>query len=210
MNIGFFGGTFDPIHNAHVAVAEAAIHEYGLDKVYLCPSITPPWKPETTPYHHRFAMVALAASTNPKLVPISLGNTGYTCDEVWWLRHLHPEDQIFFIVGMDAWLTLEKWKDAQFILDKVDKFVVSSRPGYSFEDANKLEINDFTRALWKKSSFCSAVYLETSATSVREAIMNGQQLSRFAVNRLVRQYIRKTCIYTPAVSPCSSPSAVQS
>ena len=133
--VGVLGGTFDPIHLGHLAVARQAADALGLDQVRLLPSRTPPHRPvdPAASAFHRFAMVALAASTDSRLVAsdLELGRAGasYTADT---LRALHATGleawQIFFLTGADAFAEIATWREYPAMLG-LAHFVVCSRAG---------------------------------------------------------------------------------
>jgi len=133
--IGVLGGTFDPIHLGHLAVAREAAAALGVEQVLLLPSRTPPHRPvdPSASVFHRFAMVALAASTDDRLVAsdIELGRPGtsYTADT---LRALHAAgreaSQIFFLTGADAFAEIATWREYPAVLD-LAHFAVCSRAG---------------------------------------------------------------------------------
>ncbi len=132
---GVLGGTFDPIHLGHLAVARQAADAFGLDRVLLLPSRTPPHRPvdPSASLFHRFAMVALAAAADDRLVAsdLELGRPGpsYTADT---LRALGATGlgawQIFFLIGADAFAEIATWREYPAVLD-LAHFVVCSRPG---------------------------------------------------------------------------------
>jgi nicotinate-nucleotide adenylyltransferase len=132
---GVLGGTFDPIHLGHLAVADAARRALALDEVLVLPARTPPHRPvdpSASPYH-RFAMVALAAQPTPWLtasdVELRRSGPSYTADT---LRALHAAGydplQIFFLIGADAFAEIAMWHEYPAVLD-LAHFVVCSRPG---------------------------------------------------------------------------------
>lgn len=134
---GVLGGTFDPIHLGHLAVADAARRMLALDEVLLIPSLVPPHRtagPAASPFH-RFAMVAMVCAAHPYLVAsdIELVRPGpsYTADT---LRRLHAAGyaawQIFFLTGADAFAEIATWREYPDVLS-LAHFVVSSRPGIS-------------------------------------------------------------------------------
>ena len=132
--IGLFGGTFDPFHLGHLAVARAARHQLALDEVRLVPTHVPPHRPEQphASAHHRFAMAALGIADEPALLvsDIELASPGptYTADT---LRRLHRQglspSQIFFISGADAFAEIATWHDYPGLLD-LAHFAVIARP----------------------------------------------------------------------------------
>jgi nicotinate-nucleotide adenylyltransferase len=136
---GILGGTFDPVHEGHVAAAHAACRALSLDRVLLTPSHLPPHRP-TQPRasaFHRFAMVALATADDPRLVAsdVELELPGPSFTAVT-LRHLASRgcraSQLFFIIGTDAFAEIASWHDYPAVLD-LAHFVVIARPGQSFD-----------------------------------------------------------------------------
>ncbi len=133
--IGVLGGTFDPIHAGHLAVATEGANALGLDEVLLIPSRTPPHRgvdPAASVFH-RFAMVALAASRDERLVAsdIELVRRGpsYTADTLRALQaNGRPGWQIFFLIGADAFAEIATWREYPGVLD-LAQFVVCSRAG---------------------------------------------------------------------------------
>jgi nicotinate-nucleotide adenylyltransferase len=132
---GVLGGTFDPIHLGHIRVATAAADALGLDQVLLLPSRTPPHRPidPSASIYHRFAMAALAAAGDTRLVTcdIELGRPGpsYTADTLRVLRASGLDhSQLFFLIGADAFAEIATWRDYPALLE-LAHFVVCSRPG---------------------------------------------------------------------------------
>jgi nicotinate-nucleotide adenylyltransferase len=133
MRLAMFGGTFDPIHQAHIAVASAAQARFQLDRILLIPNHVPPHKPETqrTPYHHRLEMVRLACLDQPKLEASDLEASptkSFSIDTISRLQALIPIAQLFFIIGADAFNEVHLWYRWQEVLAAVE-FIVISRPG---------------------------------------------------------------------------------
>jgi nicotinate-nucleotide adenylyltransferase len=159
MNIGIFGGSFDPIHRGHLALAQAAASRYSLRQVLYVPANVPPHKQKhpLTAFLHRYAMVALATQGERKFVPSLLEAPGfatthvgagaltcpaerssaaanYSIDTVRRLKKsLKKSDRLFFLIGIDAFRDVAKWHEASALLAECD-FIVASRPGYSLRD----------------------------------------------------------------------------
>src|SRR5579862_1731500 len=153
MNIGLLGGTFDPIHRGHLALAQAAKERFRLGCTYFVPANIPPHKQRQpiTPYIHRYAMVALATQQVKTFIASLLeapedgsGKKGqqspnYSIDTLRRLKQsMKSIDRIFFLIGIDAFNDIAKWHQADAIFRECE-FVVASRPGYSLADvANAL------------------------------------------------------------------------
>jgi len=161
MNIGYFGGTFDPIHRGHLAVAQAAAKHSKLHQVLFVPADVPPHKQKITitPFIHRYAMLALALAEArnerfvPSLLESPLESAGprYSIDTIRRLKGtLNPSDRLFFILGLDSFWDIAQWRQPEELLRECE-FVVISRPGYSLNDvANALPKSLRPRALVNK------------------------------------------------------------
>jgi nicotinate-nucleotide adenylyltransferase len=149
MNIGLFGGSFDPIHRGHMALAQAAAERFDLKQVLFVPANVPPHKQKqpVTAFVHRYAMLALATEDSKLFVPSLLeapaelrsAGTGqkatpppnYTIDTVRLIkRSLKKADRLFLLIGIDAFRDIAKWHEAKALLAEC-AFVVASRPGFS-------------------------------------------------------------------------------
>jgi nicotinate-nucleotide adenylyltransferase len=152
MNIGLLGGTFDPIHRGHLAVARAAQQRFALKQIYFVTAAVPPHKPEKpiTQFEHRYAMVALATAGQPAFLPSLLeaprstnvlqfrarrekapAAPNYSISTVRKLKtQLGRSDKLFFILGIDAFLQIASWHEPEALLEEVE-FVIASRPGSS-------------------------------------------------------------------------------
>jgi nicotinate-nucleotide adenylyltransferase len=163
MNIGLFGGTFDPIHHGHMALARAAQERYQLGCIHFCPANIPPHKQRhpIASYCHRYAMVALATMNEKAFVPSLLEAPGeapivaitgkkgqtehatpganFTVDTVRRLKQtLRKSDRLFFLIGIDAFKDIATWHQPTALFRECE-FIVASRPGYSLADvANAL------------------------------------------------------------------------
>lgn len=160
MNIGLFGGTFDPVHKGHLALAQAAMERCKLHKVCFVPANIPPHKQERplAPFLHRFAMVALATAGEKVFVPSLLEapeeagtsrrnrqekdrqeRPNYTIDTIRRMKQsFKSADRLFFLIGIDAFDDIAKWHQAEALFRECE-FVVAGRPGYSLADvANAL------------------------------------------------------------------------
>ena len=159
MNIGLFGGTFDPIHRGHLALARAAQERCKLSRILFVPANIPPHKQRQPllAFAHRHAMIALATAQEKDFVPSLLeapGDLGptspgkekaltakpnYTIDTVRRLKQSFKKaDQLFLLIGIDAFADIAQWHEAEALFRECE-FVVASRPGFSLADvANAL------------------------------------------------------------------------
>ncbi len=159
MNIGLFGGTFDPIHRGHLALAQAARAKFQLGRIHFVPSSIPPHRPSqaVASYFHRYTMVVLATMGEKSFLPSLLEapeppsaarakqsgqsepRPNYSIDTVRRLKQsMKPSDRLFFLIGIDAFDEIAKWHEAEALFGECE-FIVASRPGYSLADvANAL------------------------------------------------------------------------
>src|SRR6202165_5449247 len=157
MKIGLFGGTFDPIHRGHMALARAALERCHLNRIYFVPASVPPHKPQQalSPFAHRYAMLALATAQERAFIPslleapdeLASGASGrgrppkpnYTIDTIRRLKQsLKKSDSLLLLMGIDAFADIAQWHHAEALFRECE-FVVASRPGYSLADvANAL------------------------------------------------------------------------
>lgn len=155
MNIGLFGGTFDPVHRGHIALAKAALERCKLHRIHFVAANVPPHKQTwpLAPFAHRFAMLALATAAEKAFVPSLLeappeggsarkdrqDKPNYTVDTVLAMKQsFRTSDKLFFLIGMDAFADIAKWHQPEALFRECD-FIVAGRPGYSLADlANAL------------------------------------------------------------------------
>ena len=220
MNIGFLGGTFDPVHKGHLAAARAAVERFHLGKVYFIPASMPPHRREEriAPFHDRYAMLALATVGEKRFLP-SLAEApseqdhlSFTIDTVRRFKQAaRKSDHLFFIIGIDAFQQVASWHRAEELLREID-FIVVSRPGFSMADvADALPksmrpaaavVKAFHKSPAKGTLALGATMIHilddvkspVSATEVRRAAAGGKSLARF-VEPLVAEYIEKMGLY---------------
>lgn len=211
-SIALFGGTFDPIHSGHIAVAQAAQRRFHLDAIYFIPSSRPPHKSqqELTPFVHRYTMAALACAEHPGFLP-SLAEAPaphphvfYSIDTVRKFRREHPDDHLFFIIGADQFLEFPTWRHYDQLLDACD-FIVASRPGFRLE-ALRLIVppeklgrsagHDQHRIVLRKSvvHLLATVASHVSSTEVRERLQRNQGIHGLVPSR-VEEYILGQALY---------------
>ena len=145
-SVGLLGGTFNPIHNGHVAIARQAREVLALDRVVLIPTGDPPHKPHENlaAAKDRFEMVRLAIASDRSLsisdVEVRRSGKSYTIDTIRLLQQEYgPDARLFFLIGLDAFLEFPTWRDPATLLT-LCSFVVLSRPGLSFQALSGLPL----------------------------------------------------------------------
>jgi nicotinate-nucleotide adenylyltransferase len=132
--IGIFGGTFDPVHNGHLVVAQTAIEELQLDRLIFIPAARSPFKPDAAPApakeRVRLLRLALAGKSRCRLDLVELlrGGISFTVETLRELRSRYPDAGLVYLVGDDHVATLPKWKNSQE-LSGLAEFAVIPRPG---------------------------------------------------------------------------------
>jgi len=198
MKIGILGGTFDPIHNGHLKIAEAARKKLGLNEVYFMPAAKTPLKEgiSISAVEHRVKMVRLAIAGKPrfKLSTIELDRPGlsYTADTIAELRkQLGAETELYFIIGWDSLSQFARWREPARII-RMCRLVAVPRPGYTMPDAKALEaaIPGMSESLIVLDNPEIAI----SATEIRERVARGQSIRRL-VPEEVAGYIQKNGLY---------------
>jgi len=133
MRIAIFGGTFNPVHSAHLAIARAAADQCALDRVLFIPAGNPPHKETNTPYEHRFRMVELACAADPCFVASRLEEgtaKSYSIHTIEKMQAQDPSSELFFLIGSDAFEELQSWYRWGDVVRAV-QFIVVARPGHA-------------------------------------------------------------------------------
>ncbi len=210
--IAYFGGTFDPVHNGHLAIARSLIDLFSLDRFYFLPAFHAPHKPDRVPTsgYHRYAMLCLATQNDNKITVSTLelekGEKRYTIDTLSELHRLHPDAKIFFVMGADSWSDIRTWHDWESVLLSSDHIVVT-RPGYEISfghvtdnvrkrivdvRGNRPElINRRERGIW----ITDAVHFDTSASELRFDFSDGRLDRKDEIPQTVAKYIEKYELY---------------
>ena len=220
MKLALFGGTFDPVHRGHLAIARAAAEQFDLATIYFVPANAPPHKGNRvlTPFPHRYAMLALATADDKRFVPSLLeadsNQPNYSINTVRRVKSsLKKSDELFFLIGIDAFLEISTWKQPAQLLSECD-FIVASRPGHSLADVGEALPETLRpspavlQALRKQKAsgtialpsttihLLSGVNEKVSSTQIRAAAGKSvHQLSRY-VPETVAGYIKKEHLYT--------------
>lgn len=184
--VGILGGNFNPIHLAHLVIADQVQQQLGLDKVYLMPTYLSPHVDEkkTIDSMHRLAMLELAITDNPRLAiePIELVRKGksYTVDTMTYLTEKNPDTDYYFIIGGDMVKYLPKWEAIDTLLDLVN-FVGIKRPNYDTDTPYPI--------IW-----VDVPQMDISSTLIRQKIKNGCSV-RYLLPDSVSDYIKDKELY---------------
>lgn len=198
MKIGIYGGTFNPIHLAHVHVLKGFIDRLSLEKVLIIPTYTPPHKVavDLASFEDRYNMCALAAKeiNGAQVLDIENKRKGksYTYETLVALRNQYPCDEFYLITGEDMFLTFDKWKHFE-IIAKLAVLCASPRS----EDGLR-KLNDFALELKKlygaKSIIEDIRFLNISSTDIREKAKKKEDITEL-VPAEVAQYIKEKKVY---------------
>ncbi len=197
MRIGIFGGTFDPIHQGHLLIAEQVSDALGFERVLFVPAGIPPHKNVQSVQastEDRLRMVEAAVARNRKFavdtVEIDAGRPMYSVETVGILKERSPENKWYFISGADEVSNLLTWKDPDRLLEEV-VMVAATRPGYDLSALEHLaeELKNFRRIVPVE---CSRV--DISATNIRDRLEGGKSI-RYLVPEEVYEIIRECKLY---------------
>ncbi len=190
--IGVMGGTFDPVHIAHLYIAQEAADFYGLDRVYFIPSAAPPHKEAAlhAGIKHRYEMTRLAVETNPRFVvsDIEVRRYGksYTVDTISELKKILPADSsVFFIMGFDSYVEFESWKSPEKLLGECRIITAPRRAG---------DREILSRGLKPGFLPLNIPVIEISSTDIRERTACGRSI-RYLVPEQVEKYIIENNLY---------------
>lgn len=189
--IGLLGGSFDPVHQAHLIMAQDALEHAHLDCVYFVPTAQSPFKHTGAfaPHEHRIAMLKLALANHPRfkldLGDLEAGGTSYSVDTVCRCKMRHPQAKLFWILGADLLSTLPRWHAAESLANEVE-FICLARPGHIF-NASSLP----SWILWHK---VEAHSMNISSSEIRKRIAEGLSCELFLPSS-VHHYICKYALY---------------
>ena len=198
MNLGIFGGTFDPIHYGHLQLAEACRQELELDEVRLMPAGNPPHKTDDqiTDGHARADMVALAVSGYPEYVvdrrEIRRSGPSFTVETLQELADEMQDTRLFFLMGSDSLEELSTWREPERITG-LSTIVAVNRPGHPLPDFSQLE-TWLGPILAPKIRLISHPGNDLSGSELRNRIRADRSI-RFLTPRAVEAYLREHKLY---------------
>ncbi|HMM78599.1 MAG TPA: nicotinate-nucleotide adenylyltransferase [Pyrinomonadaceae bacterium] len=213
LRIAFFGGSFDPPHLGHMAIANALIRQFELDEFVFVPAFHAPHK-RSAPTHafDRYAMLCLATQNESRMtvsrIEIEMPQKPYSVETLDRLTQMLPHEEIFFVMGADSWRDIRTWREWEKLFTLTDHIVVT-RPGYQIETDHvtndvRERINDVrggevpvkTDPHALNIYFTDKVDIDLSATEIRRKIKDGDDSWREDVPESAAKYIIKYQIYS--------------
>lgn len=214
--IAFYGGSFDPVHRGHIAIADKIVELFDLDQFVFIPAFHAPHKRRKVPTsaYDRYAMLCLATRGREDIsvsrIEFDMPERPYSVETLGRLNEMYPDDQIFFVMGADSWMEITTWREWETVLSITDHIVVT-RPGFQIgfdhvTDTIREKIIDLRRKeegkrirgeeeKENKIFITDAVSMDISATEIREKIGNDDAAWRDDVPGEVANYIEKYQIY---------------
>jgi nicotinate-nucleotide adenylyltransferase len=188
MRTAIFGGTFDPIHSAHLEVARRAADQFGLDRVLFIPAGNPPHKHAEVSFEHRYRMVELACTGDSRFVASRLeegAGKSYSIDTIERVKAANSEANraLFFIIGSDAFAEIQTWRRWEDVVRAVD-FIVVARPGHEISGPAGARVHRL-----------DSVELPVSSSDIRDALARGESPAELPPT--VADYIRDHRLYAP-------------
>lgn len=186
--IGILGGTFDPPHNGHLAIAEAAIRKLKLKEIIFIPAKTPPHKSSgrISSQQDRLAMLKLAVGGRERIIISEMEferqGPSYTVDTLAELKKGNPDDEFYFLIGADNVSEMESWHQPERIVE-MTKVVAAGRPGFSAAGRFSAMIESF-----------DMTPVNISSTLIREKVRSGLSISGL-LPPAVEEYILKRNLY---------------
>jgi len=193
--LGIMGGIFDPIHNGHLAAAEAAREHFKLDRVIFVPAGNPPHRlaMPAAGAEDRYLLTALAVAGNPYFavsrVELDRPGPSYAYDTVSHFQQLYKPERLYFITGMDAVLDVETWYRVNDLMS-ICRFVAVTRPGYETDDLARRVSADHLSVI----DVIATPGIDISSTTIRERLRSGRSV-RYLVPDIAVDYIRKEGLY---------------
>lgn len=194
--LGIMGGTFNPIHYAHLFTSNYVLEKYNLDKIVFIPTGEPPHKKniDLPSVEHRYNMTKIAIEDNSNFfisnIEVERHTTTYTIDTLKQIKSMCDEDiQLYFIVGTDTINQVYTWKEPENIFD-LTKFIVTTRPNYTLNEKTKQLVNKYKDKIY----FCETPMLEISSTNIRKRVEQEKKVT-YLLPKNVEDYIYKNNLY---------------
>jgi nicotinate-nucleotide adenylyltransferase len=185
MRTAIFGGTFDPIHTAHLIVAREAADTFSLNRVLFIPAGNPPLKEARANFEDRFRMTELACAADPRFIASRIeegAGKSYSIDTIERVRASNGD--LFFIIGADAFAEIQSWHRWRDVIHAVD-FIVVTRPGHAYSPPADARVHRL-----------ETVALPVSSSEIRQSLARGETPA--GLPQSVLDYIRARSLYGAA------------
>lgn len=197
--IGFFGGTFDPIHHGHLILASYAASGARLDRLLFAPAADPPHKDHTvSPVSDRIQMLLRAIDQDPRfeMTTVDLDRQGphYSADTLAILAGQHPGAEIYFLMGSDSYRDLPRWHEPLRLFEHAN-LLVGLRPNSHFDEDELARVLPPSRT---QTEFVDIPLIEISSTEVRHRVSERLPIE-YLVPRSVQHYIEANQLYLDAL-----------
>jgi nicotinate-nucleotide adenylyltransferase len=200
MRIGIFGGTFDPVHQGHLILAEQAREQAHLDRVWFLPAPRPPQKQaqSITRYEQRVEMLQLALAGNPTFaideIEKDRAGPSYTVDTLAQLKEKHPGEEFLLLIGSDSLADLEHWYQPRRLLE-LAPLVVMARPGTPVVSADELRQRVGLPAdAQVRLQVIETPFITIASRDLRQRVASGRSV-RYFLPRAVEVYIAEKGLY---------------
>lgn len=204
MKIGIYGGTFNPIHNGHIKLAENAKQSFRLDKVIFLPSGNSYMKNNVLAGQERYHMVTLALEGREGMevsdLEICREGASYSYETMEEFRGIYPKDELYFLMGEDSLRMIEMWKEPARLMGQCSLIVARRTPDASHRQSYPMEFPQYIRYLEKKYHThidCMEMQDATSSSNIRAAVAEGREIGGM-VPEAVRDYIYENHLYDRA------------
>jgi nicotinate-nucleotide adenylyltransferase len=203
VRLGIFGGTFDPVHNLHLFIAESARRLEGLDRVLFVPTNNVHYREKpAASAHQRSEMLKLAIASNEHFAldesDLQPGATGYTADLLPRLHERYPDDSLIFVTGADS-LAESSWVRFEEVLESLEAFVIAPRAGIAADTLSRV-VSAVPSALRSRIKTLNLPEMPESATLIRTLLAQGRP-ARYLVPEPVWEYITVNNIYAASDEP---------
>ena len=212
--VGFYGGSFDPVHRGHLAVAHALLEQFEMDEFVFIPAFHAPHKIRIKPTsaYDRYAMLCLVTENEPKIsvsrIEIESPEHPFSVETLTRIIADKPNDEIYFVMGADSWMDITTWRDWERLLS-LSNHIVVARPGVEIGDSHVTDkisnqivnvgvdvVNPERPATGEPSIFITeSVNIDVSASEIRRKIRENDASWHDDVSREVANYIEKYQIY---------------
>ncbi len=205
MKLGILGGSFDPVHNGHLLMAQYGLEQLGLDRVIFLPAFYPPHKLENklSSFEHRIKMLELSFDDCEDFEVSTLesmrSGPSYTYDSLQLFTKKYPNAELYFLIGADSLMSLERWYRGEDLL-KEFSFAVAPRPGKSREEI-MLIIDRLKENYGAKIYLLNSPYVEISSTLIRSRRKVDKSI-RYHLPEAVEAYIYEEMLYQKGEKNC--------